>query len=151
MGKRKRRKSPITDDALSAVSRPHAGEQVYVTGTFDDWTKSIKLDKVGDVFEKEVTFPDKGEKIYYKVRSPFFFFFSRPNCGPTSPPYRRPFLSLASLHSIRLPAADWPSLAALDRRRHTIGALVLPLPLSDVSGGRHSSPLRAPPAVTVRP
>lgn len=45
---------------------PHAGEQVYVTGTFDDWTKSIKLDKVGDVFEKEVTFPDKGEKIYYK-------------------------------------------------------------------------------------
>ncbi|KLU92167.1 hypothetical protein MAPG_11113 [Magnaporthiopsis poae ATCC 64411] len=45
---------------------PHAGEQVYVTGTFDDWTKSIKLDKVGDVFEKEVTFPDQVEKIYYK-------------------------------------------------------------------------------------
>lgn len=46
-----------------------------MTGTFDDWTKSVKLDKVGDVFEKEVTFPDQVEKIYYKVRSPFFFFF----------------------------------------------------------------------------
>ncbi|KAL8392436.1 hypothetical protein RB595_002579 [Gaeumannomyces hyphopodioides] len=45
---------------------PHAGEQVYVTGTFDDWTKSVKLDKVGDVFEKEVTLPDSGEKVYYK-------------------------------------------------------------------------------------
>ncbi|KAL8357858.1 hypothetical protein RB598_002583 [Gaeumannomyces tritici] len=45
---------------------PHAGEQVYVTGTFDHWTKSVKLEKVGDVFEKEVTLPDNGEKVYYK-------------------------------------------------------------------------------------
>ena len=41
---------------------------MYVTGTFDDWSKSEKLDKTGDHFAKEVTLPSADEKIYYKVR-----------------------------------------------------------------------------------
>jgi hypothetical protein len=40
---------------------------VYVTGTFDDWGKTIKLDKVGDVFEKQVQLPKADEKVYFKV------------------------------------------------------------------------------------
>jgi hypothetical protein len=48
-------------------NRPHAGEDVYVTGTFDNWSKSEKMEKVGDAFEKSVDLPDTSEKIYYKV------------------------------------------------------------------------------------
>ncbi|KAF3353481.1 Diphosphoinositol polyphosphate phosphohydrolase DDP1 [Verticillium dahliae VDG1] len=44
----------------------HPAEEVYVTGTFDNWTKSEKLSKVGDSFEKNVTLPDASKKIYYK-------------------------------------------------------------------------------------
>ncbi|KZL76669.1 carbohydrate-binding module family 48 protein [Colletotrichum tofieldiae] len=44
----------------------HPAEEVYVTGTFDNWTKSEKLDKVGNSFEKTVTLPDASQKIYYK-------------------------------------------------------------------------------------
>lgn len=40
-----------------------------MTGTFDNWTKSEKLDKVGDSFEKTVILPDATQKIYYKVRA----------------------------------------------------------------------------------
>lgn len=47
--------------------RPHAGEDVYVTGTFDNWSKSEKMEKVGDAFEKSVDLPDTSDKIYYKV------------------------------------------------------------------------------------
>ncbi|KAJ5953114.1 hypothetical protein N7454_000010 [Penicillium verhagenii] len=39
--------------------------EVFVTGTFDDWGKTVKLDRVGDIFEKEVSLPI-GEKIQYK-------------------------------------------------------------------------------------
>ena len=51
-------------------SREHPASEVYVTGTFDDWSKSEKLVKTGDVFEKDVTLSSKSaeEKIYYKVR-----------------------------------------------------------------------------------
>ncbi|KAK7746364.1 Cruciform DNA binding protein [Cytospora paraplurivora] len=46
---------------------PHAGEEVYVTGTFDNWSKSEKMEKVGDkLFEKSVDLPDSSDKIYYK-------------------------------------------------------------------------------------
>lgn len=45
---------------------PHAAEEVYVTGTFDNWSKSEKMSKVGDHFEKTVTLPDASEKIFYK-------------------------------------------------------------------------------------
>jgi hypothetical protein len=48
--------------------REHPAEEVYVTGTFDNWTKSIQLEKKGDVFEKTVDLKDASSKIYYKVR-----------------------------------------------------------------------------------
>lgn len=52
----------------SCREHPNASD-VYVTGTFDNWTKSEKLDKKGDGFEKSVTLPDASQKIYYKVRN----------------------------------------------------------------------------------
>jgi hypothetical protein len=44
---------------------PEANE-VFVTGTFDDWGKTQQLHKVGDVFEKSVDLPNS-DKILYKV------------------------------------------------------------------------------------
>ncbi|KAJ5648299.1 Immunoglobulin E-set [Penicillium lividum] len=44
---------------------PSPANEVFVTGTFDDWGKTVKLDRVGDIFAKEVSLPI-GEKIYYK-------------------------------------------------------------------------------------
>ncbi|KAG8624975.1 hypothetical protein KVT40_006726 [Elsinoe batatas] len=45
---------------------PHDGSEVYVTGTFDDWSKSQKLEKTSKGFEKDVTLKNVDEKIYYK-------------------------------------------------------------------------------------
>lgn len=45
---------------------PHPGDEVYVTGTFDNWSKSEQMVKVGDKFEKSVELPDTSERIYYK-------------------------------------------------------------------------------------
>lgn len=39
---------------------------VYVTGTFDDWGKSVQLNKVADVWEKKVEIPKTVEKLLYK-------------------------------------------------------------------------------------
>ncbi|KAI1353499.1 hypothetical protein F5Y01DRAFT_312694 [Xylaria sp. FL0043] len=50
------------------LSRDHPANEVYVTGTFDDWKKTEKLEKTGDGFEKKVALPDSSSKIYYKVR-----------------------------------------------------------------------------------
>ncbi|KAI9831659.1 MAG: hypothetical protein M1819_004725 [Sarea resinae] len=44
----------------------HPAKEVFVTGTFDDWGKSVKLDHKNGVFEKDVQLPETGEKIYYK-------------------------------------------------------------------------------------
>ncbi|KAL9054039.1 MAG: hypothetical protein Q9206_003693 [Seirophora lacunosa] len=43
----------------------HPATEVYVTGTFDDWGKSVKLEKEAGGFVKRVDLP-LGEKIYYK-------------------------------------------------------------------------------------
>ncbi|OJJ85743.1 carbohydrate-binding module family 48 protein [Aspergillus glaucus CBS 516.65] len=45
---------------------PYNGNEVFVTGTFDDWGKTVQLDRNGDVFEKTVSLPDTDEKIQYK-------------------------------------------------------------------------------------
>ncbi|KAK3682146.1 hypothetical protein B0T22DRAFT_386081 [Podospora appendiculata] len=45
---------------------PHHAEEVYVTGTFDNWSKSEQLVQNGDVFEKTVTLPEDSDKVYYK-------------------------------------------------------------------------------------
>jgi len=47
--------------------REHPATEVYVTGTFDDWARSVKLDKKGKHFEKVVELPLANEKISYKV------------------------------------------------------------------------------------
>jgi len=48
--------------------RPHAANEVYVTGTFDDWAKTEKLEKVdAGHFEKVVQLNKVDEKILYKV------------------------------------------------------------------------------------
>ena len=44
----------------------HPAEEVFVTGTFDDWGKSVKLDKVGSAYEKTVDLPKSDDKILYK-------------------------------------------------------------------------------------
>lgn len=61
---------PCRDNALTQfLSREHPdAEEVFVTGTFDNWTKSVKLEKKGDVFEKTVELENTSDKIYYKVR-----------------------------------------------------------------------------------
>ncbi|KAL4754123.1 hypothetical protein BDW72DRAFT_201084 [Aspergillus terricola var. indicus] len=45
---------------------PYNADEVFVTGTFDDWGKTIKLDRKGDVFEKEVHLPVTGDKVHFK-------------------------------------------------------------------------------------
>jgi hypothetical protein len=49
--------------------RPHPANEVFVTGSFDDWGKTVKLDRKGDVFTKEVQLPSADEKVHYKVSS----------------------------------------------------------------------------------
>ncbi|KAH6604806.1 hypothetical protein Trco_006513 [Trichoderma cornu-damae] len=44
----------------------HPAEEVFVTGTFDNWTKSEQLAKEGDVFQKTVSLKDASRKIYFK-------------------------------------------------------------------------------------
>ncbi|KAF2769092.1 hypothetical protein EJ03DRAFT_106523 [Teratosphaeria nubilosa] len=45
---------------------PHKAEEVYVTGTFDNWGKTVKLDKKDTVHEKWVSLPQTSDKILYK-------------------------------------------------------------------------------------
>ncbi|PYI07449.1 hypothetical protein BO78DRAFT_396320 [Aspergillus sclerotiicarbonarius CBS 121057] len=47
---------------------PYNANEVFVTGTFDDWGKTVQLDRIGDGdgFEKEVSLPATDEKIQYK-------------------------------------------------------------------------------------
>lgn len=53
------------------LPRNHPAKDVYVTGTFDDWSKSVELDRKGDHFEKLVELPVADKKIYYKVGTLF--------------------------------------------------------------------------------
>lgn len=46
-------------------NRSHPAGEVYVTGTFDNWEKSTKLEKEGDAFVARVELPI--EKTLYKV------------------------------------------------------------------------------------
>ncbi|PWY92589.1 hypothetical protein BO70DRAFT_391984 [Aspergillus heteromorphus CBS 117.55] len=45
---------------------PYDANEVFVTGTFDDWGKTVRLDRIGDGFEKEVSLPPTDEKVLYK-------------------------------------------------------------------------------------
>ncbi|KAI9847243.1 MAG: hypothetical protein M1838_000957 [Thelocarpon superellum] len=44
----------------------HPASEVFVTGTFDDWGKTVQLEKVGDGFEKVVHLTKVDHSIYYK-------------------------------------------------------------------------------------
>lgn len=61
---------------ITPTSREHPAEEVYVTGTFDNWTKSVKLDKEGSIFQKTVKLENPSEKIYYKVSQYLSMVFS---------------------------------------------------------------------------
>ena len=50
--------------------RDHPAQEVYVTGTFDDWSKSVKLEKRAGRFEKLVELTSVDKKIDYKVIIP---------------------------------------------------------------------------------
>jgi hypothetical protein len=56
-------------NTICAHHREHPeADEVFVTGTFDDWGKTEKLNKLpSGFFEKKVQLPSK-EKILYKVR-----------------------------------------------------------------------------------
>lgn len=46
-----------------------------MTGTFDNWAKSTRLDKQGSAFEKTVSLSPSDDKILYKVRTPVALLF----------------------------------------------------------------------------
>ena len=48
-------------------NREHQANEVFVTGTFDDWSRSVKLEKEDGVFMKTVELPKT--KVQYKVRT----------------------------------------------------------------------------------
>ncbi|KAL0942265.1 uncharacterized protein CTRU02_200151 [Colletotrichum truncatum] len=94
----------------------HPAEEVYVTGTFDNWTKSERLDKVGDSFEKTVTLPETEGKIYYKVRNRQFgrFLFSHHHYCFILP-------RVGALHHLRVSLSRrrlWEALTARRGRGH---------------------------------
>ena len=62
----------LTGWFLKFACRPYAANEVFVTGTFDDWGKTVKLDRVGDIFSKTVSLPAK-EKIQYKACNSLLF------------------------------------------------------------------------------
>lgn len=56
------------------MSREHPATEVYVTGEFDDWGQTVKLEKKGErLFEKLVELPHVEDKVLYKV-SPMIFY-----------------------------------------------------------------------------
>ena len=58
---------PVAAHIVLTTCREHDADDVYVTGTFDDWKKTVQLEKEGDVFKKTVELPKT--KTQYKVCS----------------------------------------------------------------------------------
>jgi 1,4-alpha-glucan branching enzyme len=50
---------------LTRRNREHPANEVYVTGDFDGWRRTIQLEKEDGVFKKTVELPK--EKHHYKV------------------------------------------------------------------------------------
>jgi 1,4-alpha-glucan branching enzyme len=50
---------------LTRRNREHPANEVYVTGDFDGWKRTIQLEKEDGVFKKTVELPK--EKHHYKV------------------------------------------------------------------------------------
>ena len=56
---------PWSQCELTELSREHEAHDVYVTGSFDDWRKTIQLEKKDGIFQKTVELPKT--KHQYKV------------------------------------------------------------------------------------
>ncbi|KAL2377334.1 hypothetical protein RJZ90_006820 [Blastomyces dermatitidis] len=52
--------------------------EVYVTGTFDNWARSVKLDRTEDGFRKDVAVPIVGGKLLYKNANALFMRWGSP-------------------------------------------------------------------------
>lgn len=63
----------IADWTAPRICRPYDANEVFVTGTFDDWGKTVRLDRVSDGFAKEVSLPI--ERVQYKVGFPASLLF----------------------------------------------------------------------------
>lgn len=83
--------------------REHDAKEVYVTGSFDDWKKTVQLQNEGGIFKKTVTLP--AGKHHYKVR-PLFI-------SPI------PQISVASVAAARIPLLRLTT--ATVRRRRQLG------------------------------
>lgn len=59
--------APSVPNCLHA-HREHSANEVYVTGTFDDWRKTVKLENEDGIFKKTVELPKTHTQ--YKVRTP---------------------------------------------------------------------------------
>jgi hypothetical protein len=111
-----------------AFCREHPAEEVYVTGTFDDWTKSVKLDKEDGVFQKTVDLKDASKKIYYKVcefSGTSMFGWAATGLAPRPPlrprcPKSNPILSPSTAHA----HAVQPTALYLDLRLYLVAQLV---------------------------
>lgn len=68
----------LTGRFLALACRPYDANEVFVTGTFDDWGKTVKLDQVDGVFVKEVSLP-ADQKVQYKVCLRLRFFLGLVN------------------------------------------------------------------------
>lgn len=56
----------LTGRLLAFACRPYNANEVFVTGNFDDWGKTVRLDRVGDIFSKRVSLPTD-KRIHYKA------------------------------------------------------------------------------------
>ncbi|KAK4965209.1 hypothetical protein LTR28_003522 [Elasticomyces elasticus] len=110
------------ENTLYTDSLPeHPAQEVYVTGTFDNWSKSVKLDKKGDTFEKLVNLPSADAKILYKVRdavrtrAPW-------QRGPAAPAY---YITLSLLQLARRLAASFQEYICISSNTYFGGAAYL--------------------------
>lgn len=53
-------------ELISISFRDHPAREVFVTGTFDNWQKTVHLQHNGSRFEKTVELPGSHDRILYK-------------------------------------------------------------------------------------
>ncbi|KAL2364438.1 hypothetical protein RJZ56_002586 [Blastomyces dermatitidis] len=70
-------RTPIMSTHTFKWSDPTPNE-VYVTGTFDNWARSVKLDRTEDGFRKDVAVPIVGGKLLYKNANALFMRWGSP-------------------------------------------------------------------------
>ncbi|KIL96143.1 hypothetical protein FAVG1_00885 [Fusarium avenaceum] len=99
----------------------HPADEVYVTGTFDNWTKSVQLEKKGDVFSKTVDLKEPEGKIYYKL--PPIFPISRNIHSALGIGGKLPVIVLPLS-----PAPEWRSFSALQSHIRMAGGNIVTNP-----------------------